>query len=280
MKRKSLFITALIIIQALISIKADINTDIGVEVLLEKSDSDLPHQDTYEQILDKTNLTEKPQQTQSEGIQEFNAISETSAERVVFEEDSASKIDDEVPVSVVEESKLDVAAEIGLAPIVEGELETELAEVVVVVAEPAVLIEEPVAAAEPTVQVEEPAVLVDEPTAAVVVVVVEEPIVQIEEPIVVVEKPVVIVEREELIKETLLVKEEINNVHDNTLETNSEGFFKTKLESDNKIVDVELDEDDDNHEDDAMKEVSYIGLEELLEKSDLDLPQQNTVTNK
>jgi hypothetical protein len=278
MKSKFLFITILIIIQALISIKADLNTDIGVEALLEKSELELLQEDAYEQILDTTNLTEIPEPTQSDGIQEFNAIGDTSAERVVMnaigdapervvliKEDIASTSDNGAPVSVENEDQSSVSAEIELAPVLEEP---------VVAAEPAVLLEKEELLTEETLVkgevnnvhdkvladvVTEPVVVEKEELVTEETLLVREEVNNVHDKVLadVVVEPVV-VEREEIpIEKTLPVKEEVNDVHDVTSEGNSEGYTETKSESTNGFADVEIDEDDDNHEDDAMKEVSF-----------------------
>lgn len=275
MKSKFFFITILIIIQALVSIKADLNTDIGVEALLENSDLELPQQDTYEQILDTTNLTEIPQQTQYDGIQEFNAIGDTSAERVVsnaigetserfvsIKKDTASTSDNGAPLLVENEDQSSESAEIELAP------------VLVIVAEPAAQLEKEEIKTEEIFLEKEGVhnvhdkVLADIVTEPVVVEreelpteetrLVKEEVNNVHDKVVkVVVEPVVVDSEETLVEKSLLVKEEVNDVHDVTSKGNSEGYTETKSESTNGLTDVEIDEDDDNHENDAMKEVSF-----------------------
>jgi hypothetical protein len=277
MKSKFLFITILIIIQALISIKADLNTDIGVEALLENSELELPQQGTYEQILDTTNLTDIPEQTRSDGIQEFNAIGDTServvlnaiddtSERVVsIKKDIASTSDNGAPLSVENEDQSSESAEIELAPVLEKP---------VIVAEPAALLEKEEIKTEETFLVKEEVhnvhdrVLADVVTEPVVVereellkeetLLVKEEVNNVHDKVVEVVVEPVVVESEEIpVEKSLLVKEEVNDVHDVTSEGNSKGYTETKSESTNGLADVEIDEDDDNHEDDAMKEVSF-----------------------
>lgn len=288
MKRKSIFITALIIIQALISITANFNEDSGNEILLEKSESELP-QHPHTIILNTTNLPESLQQTQSNVIEEFDIISDTAlTERVVLDEKDLAATNDSSETVVVENEIVLVDKK---ANIVEKEddeslskeekqtllttekestdilrsdslpiMETELAEIVE--RQSAVIALKELA----TVTVREQTTLAETELAVITGSELAKGTESESELVKAVEnEPAVVVEGDtNFAEKVMLVKEEASDVYykdEIILVEDSELYTNAKSESVGDFVavalDVDDDDDDDRHEDDVMKEVSH-----------------------